>query len=196
MRYESADDVRLRLHRSVVAHNGKPVVVEDVLGINEVVITYLDSGDHANVRVDSLDLDPSHLPLGYVFSEGKLFVASRKPCRKYKQGLTNENFHYREVMGKVEFGGRAPRMGRDLSHVSKAVVKTMMGQFPDVGTAFQSVRKGSAKMLPFSREWAVGDDGDLCVLYRGEVVGYVTDTAVRLLPERAYLKESLELCLN
>lgn len=195
MRYESADDVRLRLHRTVVAHNGKPVMVDEVLGINEVAITYLDTGKNARVPVDTLDLDPSHLPLGYVTAEdGKVYLTSRKPCRKYKQGLNNENFHCREVLGKAGLGAPRPRLA--ISPSSQSVVKTMMGKFEDIGTAFQSVRKGKSKLIPFSREWAVGDNGDLCVIYRGEVVGYVTDTAVRLLPERAYLKESLQLCLN
>lgn len=190
MFYESADDVRLRLHRSIVAYKGTPVMVDEVLGKSAVSITEILTGNEHKVMVKDLDLSPSSLPLGYVSVEGKVYLTSRKPCRKYKQGLTQENFHAREVFGD--------KMGRNmLSVTNRAVARTMTGQFADIGTAFTRVRKGESKIVPFSREWAVADhEEELCILYRGEVVGFVGDTFVRLNPERAYLKESLELCLK
>lgn len=194
MRYESGDDVKLRLQRSVVCLKGQPVHVDEVADAKHVMVTKILSGEQEMVLVAELDLDPSHLPLGYVMADGKVYMTSRKPCRKYKQGLTSENFHVKEVLSKEVVKAR-PRP--ELAPHSKAVARTMTGQFPDVGTAFQRVRAGQSKVMPFSREWAVGDEGgELCIIYRGEVVGYVTANSVKLLPEKFYLKESLELCLE
>ena len=192
MKYESVDDVKLRLHRSVVGYKGHPVHVDEVAGINDVIVTNLVSGGSERAKVSDLDLDPSHLPLGYVMADDRVFLTSRKPCRKYKQGLTNENFHAKEVLQEREREGRL-----NLSVTSRYVAKTMMGEFPDIGTAFQLVRTGQKRIVPFNREWAVADtEGDICVVYRGEVVGYAGNTSVLLLPERAYLKESFELCIK
>ena len=80
-----------------------------------------------------------------------------------------------------------------INPTSKALAHTIMGIFPSVGEAFQSVRTGKYKVCPFSREWAVASfKDDLCIVYRGEIVGYVGDDFIKLLPERFYLKESLE----
>jgi hypothetical protein len=190
--YESTDDVRLRLQRSIVAYKGAPVHVDEALSKTVVQVTSILTGDTFKALVKDLDLRPSSLPLGYVTVEDKVYLTSRKPCRKYKQGLTQENFHYREVLGKA---GLAPRGG--LSVTNRAVARTMTGVFADIGEAFSDVRKGVKKVVPFSREWAVADcEDELCLMYRGEVVGYAGDVSVRLLPERYYLKESLELCLK
>lgn len=194
MRYESAEDVKLRLHRSIVGLKGQPVHVDEVLSRTMVQVSYILTGDTERVEVKDLDLSPRSLPLGYVSVDDRVFLTSRKPCRRYKQGLTMENFHVKEVLTKP--AGRIARPRPDLSPTNRAVARTMVGQFCDVGSAFQLVRTGTSRIVPFNREWAVADsDGELCVLYRGETVGYVTASSVKLLPERAYLKESLELCL-
>lgn len=187
MRYESVDDVRLRLHRSVVRLGDSPVFVEDVIGLKDVMVTHLLSGNTEKVKVDKLDLSP--VPLGYVLTEERgLLLATRKPTRKFKQGLTQENLFTKSVLSD------SPAR---LIYTSKSMAKTIVGDYPTVGDAFQRVRSGSIKACPFSREWAVADNGeDLCVVFRGEVVGYVGDNFLRILPERAYLKESLQLCLK
>lgn len=219
MKYESADDVRLRLSGTVVAYQGKPVQVGDVVDKNSVSIQYLQGGNTAVVKWADLDLEPSSLPLGYVqVDDNTLVLCSRRPTRRYKQGLTMENLHAMRVLKpqRGRRGGReehapmaepAPRRatvrhpagGRGdypMSPTSDALVKTMMGRFTEVSTAFQKVRTGRAEVQAFSKDWAVGkDDGEMCLVFRGEVVGFVTDTTVRLKPERGYLKESLQLCL-
>lgn len=84
-----------------------------------------------------------------------------------------------------------------MSPFSKSVAKTIVGDFPDIGEAFQAVRSGASKIVPFHREWAVADKEDeLCLMYRGDVVGYVGDQSVKLMPERFYLQEVLALCLK
>lgn len=193
MRYESSRDVELRLRHSVVMCNERPVMVMDVQSVSRVMVQDILSGNHFETDVDKLDLQPSHAPLGYVMAGDDVYMAYRKPVRKYKQGLTNDNLLVKGVLQK------RPEMlrRRPINFASRELAKTMVGDFPDIGKAFKLVREGENKIVPFSRDWAVAEeDGDLCIVFRGEVVGYATDNSVKLLPERFYLKESLELCLK
>lgn len=193
MRYETQRDVELRLRHSVVMHKSQPVVVMDVRDENTLLVQYILSGDHDVVPLQELDLAPSSAPLGYVLADEDVYLAMRKPVRKFKQGLTQDNLLVRPVLQKR--AEMAPR--RLLSYTSPHLAKTMVNDFPSVEKAFQAVRNGRSRIMPFSRDWAVADhDDDLCLAFRGEVVGFVGDNNVKLLPERFYLKESLEACLK
>lgn len=192
MRYESEADVKTRLYHTVVIHKQRPCLVVGVEDKNTVVVSDLETDKHSKALVADLDLDPSHAPLGYVIDGEDVYMAMRKPVRRYKQGLNNENLVLKNVLDEPP----ARRMGR-LNFASKAIGKTMLGQFPDVGEAFQKVRKQEARIVPFHRDWAVGvHEGEACLVFRGEVVGYVLDESVKLLPERFYLRESLEVALG
>lgn len=193
MRYESTRDVELRLRHSVVLFERKPVIVMDVQDVENVVVQDILSGDDKRAKVAELDLQPSHAPLGYVMTPHGVYMAMRKPVRKYKQGLTQDNLIVKGVLQKR--GEDVPR--RPVHFSSIELAKTMIGDFPDIGKAFQAVRSGDKKIVPFSRDWAVADhEDDLSIVFRGEVVGYATDNSVKLLPERFYLRESLELVLG
>ncbi len=193
MRYESTRDVELRLRHSVVMYQGRPVMVMQVEDIDQVVVEDILQGESKRVKVSELDLQPSSAPLGYIIHEQGVFMAMRKPVRKFKQGLTQENM----IVKPVTLGRRTEALRRSPIHFGgKEIARTMIGSFPDIGKAFQDVRSGRKEIVPFSRDWAVADhEGDLSIAFRGEVVGYATDNSVKLLPERFYLKESLELCL-
>lgn len=202
MRYESDKDIELRLNGSVVMYEKRPVLVQGVMGKGVVRITDIISDQNKDVKVSSLDLSPSSMPLGYVLSEGKLFFAQRRPVRKFKQGLTRDNMFVfdalekpndKEMLAIIRGGGMRP----NIHPASATFARAILGEYPDVGTAFSTVRAGKAKALPFSREWAVADkDDELCLLFRGDVVGYVGANSVKLNREHFYLKEALELCLK
>lgn len=206
MNYESQDDVRLRLGGSVVGYQGHPVKVEEVVDRQRVLVTDLVTGNTNTVKWQDLNLEPSALPLGYVqMDDDTLALVTRRPCRRYKQGLTSENIHAVRVLGRrlgraeleVPMGPAGGRGNIAISPTQRQLVNTMMGKFTEIGTAFQKVRNEDARVQAFSKDWAVGrEDGDLCIIYRGEVVGFATDNSIRLKPERSYLKESLELCLK
>lgn len=211
MRYESERDVKLRLENSVVMWERRPVIVTAAESLEMVIVQDILTERNSRVRLEALDLSPASAPLGYTVSDtGRVLFAMRKPSRRFKQGLTQENFFAfnalekpsdREFAEMFAAAGRAPRAARmvgDAIHpFSKSIARTIMGQFPDIGEAFQSVRKGQKNIVPFHREWAVGEKhDDLCLFYRGDVVGYVGDGSVKLLPEKFYLKECLELCLR
>lgn len=202
MRYESDKDIELRLNGSVVMYKQRPVLVQGVMGNGVVRVTDIIADTNADVKVGELDLDPSSMKLGYVLAEGKLFFAQRRPVRKFKQGLTRDNLFVfdalekpndKDMIGIMRGGGGRPHIHPG----SAAFARSILGEYPDVGTAFTKVREGKAKALPFSREWAVADkDDELCLLFRGDVVGYVGANSVKLNREHFYLKESLELCLK
>lgn len=198
MYYETERDVELRLRHSLVMWEKRPVIVQAAESKDKVIVEDMLTGRNSSVRIESLNLSPDAAKLGYVIDDrtGRVFFSMRKPIRKYKQGLTQENFFAFNALEKPSerlFGqGRS-----EVSPFSKGVAKTILGTFPDIGEAFQAVRSGGAKIMPFSREWAVGEKEDeLCLMYRGDVVGYVGDQSVKLLPERFYLQEVLALCLK
>lgn len=191
MQYESEADVQTRLQGSVVSDAGQPVQVEGTEGKEHVVVTNLVTGKSYKKKWRELDLAPSSLPLGYVqVDDETLLLTTRKPLRRYKQGLSRESLHCVRLQLKGKPDVERNRVG--LSTTNGALVKTMLGQFTSVGEAFQKVRTGRSPAQAFSRDWAIAiEDGDLCVVYRGEIVGFATDTTVRLRPDRVYLKESL-----
>lgn len=198
MYYETERDVELRLRHSLVMWEKRPVIVQAAESKDKVIVEDMLTGRNSSVRIEALNLSPDAAKLGYVIDDrtGRVFFSMRKPIRKYKQGLTQENFFAFNALEKPSerlFGqGRS-----EVSPFSKGVAKTILGTFPDIGEAFQAVRSGGAKIMPFSREWAVGEKEDeLCLMYRGDVVGYVGDQSVKLLPERFYLQEVLALCLK
>lgn len=199
MRYESDRDVELRLKGSVVMYDKRPVLIADVMGKGVVRAVDILADEGKTVKVTDLDLAPAKL--GYVIGDdGELYYACRRPARKFKQGLTRENLFTFEALNKpddkklVEMmrQGSRPHFNPGSTYVARAI----MGQYPSLEEAFSKVREGKRKAMPFSREWAVADkDNELCLLFRGDVVGYVGDKSVKLLPECFYLKESLQLCL-
>lgn len=199
MKYESEQDVALRLRHSVVMYEHRPVLVSEVISKDTVQVTDIISGEEDNVRVTHLDLQPSSAKLGYVVAgNGTVFVAMRKPCRRYKQGLTQENLVSRLALNEPRIDPRGvPRAARGLAFNCRQIGETILGHFDDIGDAFAKVRAGVEKIVPFHRDWAIADHEDeLSLVYRGEVVGYVGNSSVKLLPERFYLKECLELCLK
>lgn len=196
MRYESERDVELRLRNSVVMFNQRPVLVNAVENRNIVIVEDMLTGRSERAEVNALDLSPDSAKLGYVIAEGgEVYFAMRKPTRRYKQGLTTENFLAFKALEKPSDKEMA-NVRTHLHPFNKYVARTILGQFPDMGEAFQKVRDGRSRIVPFHREWAVAEkDDELSLLYRGDVVGYVGDRSVKLIPERFYLKEVLELCL-
>lgn len=180
MRYESENDINLRLKGSLVRKGNEPVLVEDAIGNNKVAVYNCFTGNKEKVGIEDLDLTP--VPLGFVLTKNGLSYVSRKPTRKYKQGLTQENMRSVDVLEGVE--------NRVRLH-DESMINAIMGVYPSVEEAFQRCRNGE-KVVPFSRHWAVANHKDeLCVFHKTEVVGYVGDNSVVLSPDKYYLKESL-----
>lgn len=187
MRYETVADVKLRLNASVVRVKERPVLVLDANDNGTVSVYVIDTGDRIYVKVKDLELKP--VPLGYVNSrEAGLIYCMRKPTRRYKQGLTNENLVATDVYSGQEI--RINLKSEELSY-------TIQGKFPSIEECFTKVREGVTKALAFTREWAVAHIKDeLSILYKGSVVGYVGDNAIMLNPDKYFLKESLTEALN
>lgn len=185
MRYESEADVKLRLGNSLVRKGATPVYIKGVESINKVIVYDPIKRETDYAKVSDLNLTP--VPLGYVESAGDVLYVTRKPTRKYKQGLTQENMVAKDVLS-----GRLVALRIDDKGLSKAI----LGQYPSIEEAFQQCREGSG-IVPFSREWAVANyKEELCVMHKGGVVGYVGDDNIMLSPDKYFLKESLMEVLN
>lgn len=180
MKYENGADVKMRLEGSVVRYKGQPVYVISTSG-DKCKILLLDTDEETLVLYTSLDLSP--VPLGFVCTGKAMAYVERRPVRRFKQGLTKDNMFVKD----------APWPVARISNTDKCLANTISGKYPSIEEAFQDVREGKRIAVPFSREWGVAKyDGDLCIVHRGDIVGYVTDNVVRLLPEKHFLKESLE----
>ncbi|AJT60761.1 hypothetical protein [Citrobacter phage CVT22] len=185
MYYESEADVNLRLKGSLVRKENVPMYVQEANSKDEVRVHNVHTGRKEDCLIADLDLTP--VPLGYCVSDGDVLYVSRKPTRKYKQGLTTENSVAWDVM--LQRHVKIPM-------ADKGLCRTIMNDYPSVEEAFQECRKGKA-IVPFHRSWAVANYKDeLCVMHKGTVVGYVGDDVVVLMPEKYFLKESLEEALG
>lgn len=190
MRYETANDANSRLANTLVSlKTGEPFYIMGCETATSAVGKNLVTKKKETRSLDEVNLVP--VKLGYVFTGETVAYVMRKPTRKYQQGLNRHNIVV-STLKKDEGEGR-PRPRYEFDLAGQEICQTILGKYPDVGTAFQKVRSGEKEAMAFSREWAVGTDGvDIIVYHKASVVGFVTNTSVKLLPEYAFLKESLE----
>ena len=190
MRYETANDANSRLANTLVSlKTGEPFYIVGCGTATSAVGKNLVTKKKETRSLDEVNLVP--VKLGYVFTGETVAYVMRKPTRKYQQGLNRHNIVV-STLKKGE-GEKAPRPRYEFDLAGQEICQTILGKYPDVGTAFQKVRSGEREAMAFSREWAVGTDGvDTIVYHKASVVGFVTNTSVKLLPEYAFLKESLE----
>lgn len=97
LRYDTAHDVRMRLHGSVCMYKNVPVwVIHD--GTDTLDVTLRDvrtNKDMVRISSSDPDLDISSVPLGYALSTKKYtpIYYFRTPARQQKQGVAPENVH-------------------------------------------------------------------------------------------------------
>ncbi len=182
--YENGADAKQYLRNSIIRHKGEPVMMEDIEGVRGTPKLYLRSlktRDVEIVRIDSPEIDFSPVPLGYGEVEGEgTFYAARRPHRRWKQGLSQENLGMLGNSVGIDLG-----RNRDL----KALRNTILGKFK----AFKLAAK---EVGPFHREFSVYIVGRVKHLeYKGRRVGSINDGRPSLEEKFNYLENLLEEAL-
>ena len=183
MRYDTDDYARSRLLHTIVLHEGKPVEVGHIEG-GKAILQHLKDGTTVNVQLSEIDLTP--IRLGYFNHGGDAHYLKRLPKRNdWRQGLRGNNVNM-------------PRL------LNTGVIELCKGTYPSFEEACDMVEDGH-DCVAFSRQFAIGSDGDL--EYRGsflvghtkegDVVGGVCRLETPVLVDKyKYLAEALKEAMD
>lgn len=150
-RYTTQHDAEMRLARSVVLLKGQPAFVQGVSGLN--LILALPDGTEPIVNVNSVDLDISSVPLGYINTGRGPYYLQRGPNRSQKQGVVLSRMNWFSPYVK-EF---CPPPFNDYEAFGYWV-KTFNRDFPTMEECLKHPKGGA-----FHRFWAVVPvNKDLC----------------------------------
>jgi hypothetical protein len=186
--FDNVRDANMRLQGTIVRYEGQPIQIHEVVGVDaaiKLVVMGLVDEEVQRLGLDDPELNLDPVPLGYV-NEGKgTSYVERIPIRKWKHGLHRENVHIR---------GDMVELGRDVIR-TRYMADTILGVFPTLPEALQSVVEGRRKETAFNRKFSLRMDeetGIVNLMYRTERVGFVMDGKPQLGPKMQYLKEELE----
>ena len=88
--YETTEEASFRLRSTLVSYKGEYCYVKQVTGFRGTIKVLL-APNLVNISLDDPDLVVRGIPTGYVNVGGRLAYVSRRPCRKYRQGLREDN---------------------------------------------------------------------------------------------------------
>ena len=193
MKYDKADYAKERLSNTVIRINNKVVYVSHREGWNYEVYD-LKSRETEVVDLRKADVDLNPVPLGYINKGGSAYYTTRRPVRRWKQGLDQEAL--RVIVGDNDVR-HAMVMGL---LTSTSIVDCIENKYPSINKAVTSIAKGGCSSMAFCRSFAIGNlkgkRGTYTLLYKGTGVGLVTKKGVDLSSKYSYLKESIEEVLK
>ena len=222
-KYETADEVKMRLEQTVVLYEGKPVYITKVSSVGgglgydaeDNPIKADDKKEIARVFFRELPMDPrigndeknthrkylssrnfdlSPFKMGYFNIKGRAIFAARSPIRQNRQGLSSQVLKLTDIKG---------RPVEDISFTSaissKGFVDMVAGVYPtfkDVGDLLGDDENSS---MAVSRCFALGIDHDLellHLLHKGVRCGIAMkgDKGLRLPAKFHFLKQEAEEC--
>lgn len=197
--YASVADARMRLNGSYVLYKERIVLVEGAYEdeeTDEIFLSIQSVVGRKEVPLEEVDLSP--ITLGYI-QEGKTAVyLSRRPCRKWKQGLhPSENmvgrfvnltvrpYHCVEVRGWL--------LRKYVSQKKLSLPHNVAG-YPSLLKARELSKEDEGSSVAFSRDFAMLGNK---IVYRGKsVVGYLRKGNPVLLTRYKYLNELLMESIN
>jgi hypothetical protein len=199
-KYETADEIRMRLEGCVVLYDGKPVIITDVGaggededGKKEIARVYfnflpLKRGAAKERRyLSSRKFDLAPFKMGYCNYKGEVVRVSRVPVRQNRQGLSYGVTSMTDV-----FGTRRDYNWNDFIS-STGFSEMVAGVYP----GFDAIKQLSAvrTSIALSRDFAAVFDDDLDLIYlvhNGSKCGLIDKNVVRLSKKFGFLKESLQ----
>jgi hypothetical protein len=161
------DDVRSRLHGTIIRFKNHPYLVDVEPGTSSLGLHDLESGDLVvRVEPDDPNIDISSLPLGYVNLE-KLKIAvyiKREPLRRFKQGVVIQDLTQRSLSDEGSIG---------LRHVhGKGLVDCVINRYPTMDKALLNITRDGWKSVAIDRDIAFKRTGStLSVFLKDEEVG-------------------------
>jgi hypothetical protein len=192
MKYETPDYAYQRLDSTVVRINKEAVYIQFLEGWHcNIIVLATKKNYKADIRKVPLDLNP--IPLGYINRRNEAIYLTRKPLRKYKQGLSRDSL----VVKAIGEAKMAMRNKGDIL-LSPELSKCVDNIYPSLTEAFNSVEIEKAQSVAFSRVFAINrselfqDVYEL--LYKNRVIGSINREGIDLESRYLFLKEMLEEC--
>jgi len=162
------DDIRARLHHTIIRHKGTPFIAE-VDSTGTIGLVDLVKGELIRrVEPDDADLDISSIPLGYVNFAGRKKLAvylKREPLRRFKQGVEISYLTQKTLgeEGSINFGSLQQCQG---------LVDCVMNKYPTVVSAQEMLIKGGWASAAVSRNVALKRVGaNYSIFVKEEEVG-------------------------
>lgn len=175
LKFDTFEDVRLRLHRTICMYKGHPYYVSNERINPPSTEVWLYPVDYRNYNQDELDKikikvdhhDPDFEtrspPLGYAFYRNRAYYVSRIPDRRQRQGLSPESL-------RVD-----PSEIDNISlFTSKSIEDCILGRHKSPEEAVIMIETNQAKSVPIHRHMAIGkiqNNHVLGLYYRNRLIG-------------------------
>jgi len=170
----SREDLQQMFVDSVCIHKNKPYYVHSIDARHQALCTNLVTQEREKLPINEESFIAPTQRLGYVNIHGGVAYTSRKPIRRYKAGISGENFNLK--LADVVFAHG--------SEHAKAVVETLtskelgdciLGKYPKFKDAVERVLEGADGAVAFDRQFAITTN--MQILYKNYAVGYVKRSA-------------------
>jgi len=186
MKYTDSDYARQRLNSTVVRIGEDPIYLISEGGWEYRAIRLKDGKD-STINIRKVDLNLNPVPLGYVNYGQEAYYLSRKPVRRWKQGLGEESLSVISHMAKKAI---IPRGG---IIASPALAYCIENKYPSIQKCYKKINSGLVNSMSFSRDFALGWKKELILLYyKGKEIGLFSKNGLNLNKNYSFLKEALE----
>jgi hypothetical protein len=177
--WDDLNDAQMRANYTVVRLHGRPVYITRVRSDAGIYAEYMDllSGDAGKLPIKDPGWDWSPVPTGFVNAGSRVYYVQRKPCRKYKQGLSKDNCSvYPQARNMDVFK-------------TKQFGQTVMRDYPSYAEALASM--SVPRQVAFHPDFALSRSkvGPVYLVYRTDVVGWYEAGEIVLGDEWKFLKE-------
>jgi hypothetical protein len=159
MYYNNVEYAMGRLNDTIVNSSKGPVYIKKVYDTTSVIedtlcsVVYLQTEGSGRVKLTDIDLKP--VELGWVNVGQDSSFMTRKPARRWRQGLSVDNISF--------LGG-----GGFMSFPFKEMFNTIMGIYPTIEDSKEFL-KAWMKKVAFSRDFSLDKGKNLW--YQGRIVG-------------------------
>lgn len=203
-KYETAEEVQIRLQGTIVLYDGSPVYISRVnipeAGDDDKIarvwfypLPLVGGGNETRKFLSSRKFDLAPFKMGYMNRGGQAYFLSRAPLRQYQQGLNAKVLIIQTIKGqKADFG-------YDNCIRDRGFVDMVAGKYPSFKDAGDMLGNHETSSVAVSRMFAFVIDHDLEALYllhKGVKCGLAlkNDRALKVPPKFHFLKEEMEEC--
>ena len=169
-RYLNANDVRMKLNRSVALYKKKPcyITTENDEQWDEVTITFLADRRARPLKIKHYDddLDTKALELGYMNYYGNAHFVHRLPERVQNQAMRQNSLIVTPNPGGGWF-------------TSEPFKKMLLGEYPPYEQALNNVKEGYSQSEAISRYYCLGkiDKRKIGLYLRSNLVAFINNDA-------------------
>lgn len=166
----SVQDIISRFQDSLVMYKDKPTYVKRVGKDGSVVILDLFNQRTDTVAFELKDFTAPMRRLGMVNVEGSVIWAYRNPVRRYKVGLSSENFSA-EALGGIHYPeGGATTRNKVKSLQIPELADCLFNKYPTLKQACKYLKQFQGAVA-FDKQFAITHNRD--IVYKRNIVGYL-----------------------